>query len=98
MNSVRFNEEDFNWYLEQLIKSDRLDSTQSGITKLVIDKGYDVLSPKQKKVFDYMIDTNTVEHCKRCECNIPWCEMLEALENGGYCNYCQHMLEKLEKE
>ena len=41
MDSIRFNEEDFNGYLEQLIESGRLDSMQSGITKLVIDKGYD---------------------------------------------------------
>ena len=60
MDSIRFNEEDFNGYLEQLIESGRLDLMQSGITKLVIDKGYDALSPKQRKVFDYMIDTNTV--------------------------------------
>ena len=56
MDSIRFNEEDFNGYLEQLIESGRLDLMQSGITKLVIDKGYDALSPKQRKVFDYMID------------------------------------------
>ena len=98
MDSIRFNEEDFNGYLEQLIESGRLDLMQSGITKLVIDRGYDALSPKQRKVFDYMIDTNTVESCERCACDIPWCEMLEALDNGGYCNYCQHMMEKLEDE
>ena len=45
MDSIRFNEEDFNGYLEQLIESGRLDLMQSGITKLVIDKGYDALSP-----------------------------------------------------
>lgn len=98
MDSIRFNEEDFNEYLEQLIESGRLDSMESGITKLVIDKGYDALSPKQRKVFDYMIDTNAVKSCKFCACDIPWCEMLEALDNGGYCNHCQHMMEKLEDE
>lgn len=96
MENIRFNEEDCNGYLEQLIESGRLDSTQSGITKLVIDKGYDVLSPRQRKVFGYMIDTNTVESCERCGISIPWCEMLEALDNGGYCSYCQHMIEKME--
>ena len=44
MDSLRFNEEDFNEYLEQLIKSGRLNLMQAGITKLVIDKGYDVCS------------------------------------------------------
>lgn len=98
MNSTRFNENDFNGYLKQLIESGRLDSMQSGITKLVIDKGYAILSPKQKKVFDYMINYNTVERCTRCSSEIPWCEMLEAIDNGGYCSYCQHMKEKLENE
>ena len=55
MDSIRFNEEDFNGYLEQLIESGRLDLMQSGITKLVIDKGYDALSPKQRKVFDSLL-------------------------------------------
>lgn len=45
-----------------------------------------------------MIRNNSVEECQRCACDIPWSEMLEALDNGGYCNYCQHMMEKLENE
>lgn len=98
MDSLRFNEEDFNEYLEQLIKSGRLNLMQAGITKLVIDKGYDVLSFRQRKVFDYMIDTNTIESCKHCACDIPWCKMLDALDNGGYCDYCEHMMKKLENE
>lgn len=43
MDSIRFNEEDFNGYLEQLIESGRLDLMQSGITKLVIDKGLSLI-------------------------------------------------------
>ncbi|MEA4918159.1 hypothetical protein [Proteiniphilum sp.] len=98
MDQKRFIEEDFNGYLNQLIESHRLEPIQEGITKLVIDKGYDFLSIKQKKVFDYMIDTNTVDSCERCGSDIPFCEMFEALDNGGLCNYCQHMKEKLEYE
>lgn len=45
-----------------------------------------------------MINYNTVERCTRCSSEIPWCEMLEAIDNGGYCSYCQHMKEKLENE
>lgn len=98
MNSARFHEEDFSGFLQQLVDSKQLEPMQEGITKLVIDKGYDILSEKQRKVFDYMINTTCKETCERCESDIPWCEMFEALDNGGYCNYCQHMLEKLEDE
>ena len=98
MDNIRFNEEDFNGYLYQLIESGKLDSMQLGIAKLVIDKGYEILSPKQRKVFDHMIDTNAIGCCRRGACDIPWCEMFEALYNGGYCNYCQHMMEKLVDE
>lgn len=93
-----YQEDDFNGFLQDLINSNRLDSKEEGISKLVLDKGYESLSEKQKYVFDKMIDTNTISECKRCACDIPWCEMLEALDNGGYCNYCQHMMEKIEKE
>lgn len=94
MNKERYYEEDFKGFLEQLIGSGRIEGTEAGITKYVIDKDYDSLSPKQKFVFDRMINENTLNECKRCGCDIPWCEMLEALDNGGYCNYCQHMMEK----
>jgi len=95
---LRYQEDDFNGFLQELIKSDRLESKEEGITKLVLDKGYDALSQKQKYVFDKMIGDNTVQECERCACDIPWSEMLEALDNGGYCNYCQHMMEKIEEE
>ena len=97
MNNDRFYEEDFNSFLQHMIDSKRLEPIQEGITKLVIDKGYDALSVKQKKVFDYMIETNFVEKCKLDEIDIPWCEMFEALDNGGYCIHCQHIMEDIEK-
>ena len=98
MRKERYFEEDFEGFVEDLIKFDRLDDKEAGIAKRMLDKGYDSLSPKQKYVFDKMIENNCIEECKRCSCDIPWSEMLEAFDNGGYCNYCQHMMEKLEKE
>lgn len=98
MRKERYFEEDFEGFVEDLIKFDRLDDKEAGIAKRMLDKGYDSLSPKQKYVFDKMIENNCIEECKRCACDIPWSEMLEAFDNGGYCNYCQHMMEKLEKE
>lgn len=98
MKTERYLEEDFEGFVEDLIKLGRLEDKEFGISKRMLDKGYGSLSDKQKYVFDKMIDSNSVEECKRCACDIPWCEMLEALDNGGYCNYCQHMMEKLENE
>lgn len=98
MNKVRYFEEDFEGFVEDLIKSGCLDNTETGIAKRMLDKGYESLSNKQKYVFDKMIDNNSVEECQRCACDIPWSEMLDALDNDGYCNYCQHMMEKLENE
>ena len=98
MKEERFIEEDFEGSLEDLIKSGRLDDKEAGIAKRMLDKGYDNLSDKQKYVFNKMIRNNSVEERQRCACDIPWSEMLEALDNGGYCNYCQHMMEKLENE
>lgn len=94
----RYDEEDFNSFVEQLIQSGRLNETESGIAKYYLDKGFSKLSDKQKFVFNRAIENNYVIECARCAMDIPWCEMLEALDNGGYCNYCQHMMEKIENE
>lgn len=98
MNVIRYNEDDFECFVQDLISTGRIEGKEAGIAKLMLDKGYDFLSDKQKHVFDKMISENSVEECERCACNIPWCEMLEALDNGGYCNYCQHMMEKMKEE
>ena len=98
MNIQRYTEEDFNGFVEDLLRLERLDRVQSGIAKYFLEHGYDALSEKQKYVFNKAIEENTVESCNRCVMDIPWCEMIEALDNGGYCNYCQHMMEKSEEE
>lgn len=90
----RFSEDDFKEYVEDLIESDRIEGKEAGIAKLAIDQGYNSLSDKQRFVFDKTIKENSVELCERCGAPIPWSEMIEALDNGGYCNYCQHMMEK----
>lgn len=98
MKKERIFEEDFEGFVQDLIGSGRLDEKEAGIAKRMLDKGYDTLSDKQKFVFDKAIENNVIKECQRCGCDIPWCEMLEALDNGGYCNYCQHMMEKIDKE
>lgn len=94
MNKRRYNEEDFEGFLKDLIDSGRIEGMEAGITKFAMNNGYETLSNKPKYVFERMIKENSIEECKRCSCDIPWSEMLEALDNGGYCNYCQHMMEK----
>lgn len=98
MNINRYNEEDFEGFVEGLINSGRIEGKEAGIAKRMLDKGYEALSDKQRYIFDKMIKDNYVAECERCGCDIPWCEMLEALDNGGYCSYCQHMIEKIENE
>ena len=98
MKEKIYKEEDFEGFVEDLINYGRIEGKEAGIAKLMLDKGYDALSEKQKYIFDKMIGENSVDECKRCGCDIPWCEMLEALDNGGYCNYCQHMMEKIDRE
>ena len=44
------------------------------------------------------IENNSVKECKRCSSDIPWCEMIEALDNGGLCGWCQHFKEKMDEE
>ena len=98
MKETRFLEDDFEGFVQDLINSGRLEEKEAGIAKRMLDKCYDSLSEKQRYVFDKAIENNSVKECKRCGCDIPWCEMLEALDNGGFCNYCQHMMEKIDKE
>lgn len=94
MNIQRYNEPDFPDYLQDLITSGRIDNKRIGIIRYFLDYGYDALSEKQRYVFNQTIEDNIVDECTRCAIEIPWCEMLEALDNGGFCNYCQHMMEK----
>ena len=98
INGERYNEEGFEGFVQDLINSQRLNDMEVGISKRMLDKGYDHLSEKQKYVFNKMIERNTINECRRCGCDIPLSEMAEALDNGGYCNYCQYMKEKIDEE
>lgn len=92
MNRSRYAEEDFNEFLQKLIDTKRLsDSKEEGIAKLVIDKGFDTLSEKQKFVFENSISFFVYEECSRCKLEIPWCEMSAAEDNGEKCSWCQQL-------
>jgi hypothetical protein len=92
MDTSRYSEEGFYDFLQELIENKRLsDAKEEGIAKLVIDKGFDSLSEKQKFVFEKSIDPYVFDKCKRCGCEIPWCEMSAAEDNGNLCSWCQQL-------
>ncbi|MDD3386132.1 MAG: hypothetical protein PHN30_10515 [Bacteroidales bacterium] len=92
MDSSRYSEEDFNSFLQELIDTKRLsDSKEEGIASLVIDKGFEALSDKQKFVFEKSISHYVYDECSRCGGEIPWCEMSAAEDNGGKCSWCQQL-------
>jgi len=98
MKRSRYNEEDFNDFVKELLATGNLTKIQSGVTKFYLSQGYSALSEKQKHVFDFMIDKNSVSECQHCCGDIPWCEMAQAMENGGLCNHCQRLWEEIDNE
>lgn len=98
MRKEKYNEEGLSAFVEELIDSNCLEGMEAGIAKLMLDKGYDSLSEKQRYIFDKSIENHTIDEYQRCGVDIPWCEMLETFVNGGYCGYCQHMMEKINEE
>ena len=93
------DEDGFIGFLEELIKSDCLESAALGITKKVIADGVSSLSPKQLYVFEKnVLDEFTQKKCSSCFGNIPWSEMSLAYDNGWKCSYCVHRFQKMEDE
>lgn len=87
-------------FIKELIEQERLEGAALGVAMQVVNDGdTDNLSERQRQVFErYVVEANNVDFCARCANTIPYCEMLEALDNGGYCNYCAHMMEKADRE
>ena len=91
--------DDFRDFIQELIDGNELEDAALGVAKLFVDKGEEAFSEKQKHVFDnHVVKQNTIEECKKCSNDIPWCEMYHALDNGGYCSYCWHMVQKEKRE
>lgn len=89
---------DFKDFVQTLISSNQLEDIEVGISKRFLDKGYETLSVKQKNVFNKMVEKYVIRACCRCGIDIPWNEKYDALSNGGYCNYCKNMIEKIQEE
>ncbi|OEZ02411.1 MULTISPECIES: hypothetical protein [Stenotrophomonas] len=89
----------FSDFLEEVLGGGALEGAAEGITRQVVERGQESLSDKQAFVFKRdVLDVYVVDGCKRCEAPVPWSEMYAASDNGGYCNYCWHMLEKMRDE
>lgn len=99
MNKInaRSREDDFTYYLSNLLKMDKIDSpTAKGIAKLLLDKGADNLTPSQERTFiKYGLGShNYIEECEMCLIDIPWSEMLDALDDY-LCGHCRNQQEKI---
>lgn len=89
--ALEYSGQDFENYLSSLINMKGFDSTAEGIAKQVLDKGIEALSDKQYHVFEkYVMKDNLVKSsdCMRCGNEITWDEMDYAIENGGFCSWC----------
>lgn len=88
-------------YVDDLLRLDYLDDPiVEGIARQIIGRGVDSLTNKQINTFievGLIKKDNYLNECAQCSNEIPWCEMLIALEDGC-CSYCSHGLAKLEKE
>ena len=96
---LRFQEEGFQEFLQDVIRSGDLEGAALGVAKLALVQGVDALSEKQYFIFEkYVIDAHAVEACKRCGNEIPWHEMIYAHIDGGYCSWCMRMHESMMRE
>ncbi|GFM83137.1 hypothetical protein PSCICN_38290 [Pseudomonas cichorii] len=92
MNDSR---DDFADFLDELVKQERIEGAAAGITKKVIAEGKESLSSKQSYVFQAeVLDEYLIDGCGRCSSSIPWSEMIDAYDNGGYCGYCAYIAGK----
>jgi hypothetical protein len=81
----------FRAFLEHLISHGYIDGLAANRAKQVIERGYNSLTGQERYVFvTYVIKPHVVERCKRCSGELGWDEVLNALQNGGYCAHCAH--------
>lgn len=95
---LRNTNPDFLAYVQYILDFDMPTDKEAGIAALMLDKGYDALSDKQKYVFEKMIEEYSVKECTHCGQKIPWIEMAAARENGGMCSWCQRQWEKTQRD
>jgi hypothetical protein len=88
----REEQEQLDTAISDLVDQGHVEGAAAGIAKLYLEKGRNALSEKQEAVFKNqilsLIEGNT---CKRCHQAIPISEVVESLDNGGVCGYCENM-------
>ncbi|TPW30323.1 hypothetical protein FJU08_11630 [Martelella alba] len=92
--------EDYRNFLERLVECDDIgDKTAEGITKLVIDKGVDVLSEKQRYIFERHVESRFPQPCcTQCGELIPWADAYEHIHSPGRCASCEHSYQRFMDE
>lgn len=91
MDITNFDDPDFVDFLQELLIEQ--EPKERDILQRVVDGGrvaYGVLSNKEKRIFDEIVDINTVENRERNGEPIPWNDMIKACNSGGYCSYCRY--------
>ncbi len=92
MNAENYSGDEFIQFINELISQNRFsDNKEVGISKLVIEKGFETLTEKQKFVFKNAISHYVQDECSRCRLEIPWSEMSATEHNGGMCSWCEQM-------
>jgi hypothetical protein len=83
-------------FVEHLLQCEMLEGDVAvGVARLYVDKGADGMSDKQRHVLkEHVLGEHMVQECSRCAHEIPWSEQLNALDDGGLCGYCEHMMNK----
>lgn len=76
------DELEFIHFLEQLLKSGRLNGAALGISKQTIARGQSSLNDKQYGILHAEIDKISLNQCPKCHQDIPWSEMFYAIEKG----------------
>ena len=93
------DQSEFEEFVRSVIDNGHLEGPALGISKLVVAKGQNVLTPAQAHVFQAeVLDEFAQEDCDRCQAEIPWSEKYNAYHNGGLCSYCEHMQDRMEAE
>ncbi len=92
-NPICVDDDDFYAFLSEVVMLGDLVGAALGITKKVIEQGFDSLSEKQRIVFEQnVLAKYTISYCVRCSGYIPWLNMLDVVMNDGLCNHCESLI------
>ncbi|WP_338793212.1 hypothetical protein [Bernardetia sp. MNP-M8] len=89
------NVSEFLSYLSELVEYEYVEHpTALGIIKQVNDKGTESLTDNQAQSLEIVMKEYGQKDCEKCGNDIPWNELIAAIDNGGYCNFCEHQNEQ----